>query len=188
MEKYSGVKFKTVFLSNNILKTTADTKKLLKWCRVFHEKGFAPCYDKGSCGNLSYRTEKAMIITPSSCFFDKITEKDLVTVLALDLKAKQVFVHGIREPSSETFLHAKIYELREDINAVFHGHCDNIVRNAKKLKLVETEKEQAYGSLKLVEEVEKVLRKNNIIVLKNHGFISLGETMEDAGERILRII
>jgi len=38
------------------------------------------------------------------------------------------------------------------------------------------------GTIELAKEVLKVLGNNKLIVLKNHGFVSLGATMKEAGE------
>ena len=55
------------------------------------------------------------------------------------------------------------------------------------MKLPVTKKEQAYGSIELIEEVEKILQNQFYLVLKNRGFLSLGETMERAGNLALQI-
>ena len=57
-----------------------------------------------------------------------------------------------------------------------------IVTNAEKLKLPVTEKEYESGAIELAKEVLKVLGDNKVIVLKNHGFVSLGRIMKEAGE------
>ncbi|MBC7131222.1 class II aldolase/adducin family protein, partial [Candidatus Bathyarchaeota archaeon] len=79
----------------------------------------------------------------------------------------------------------RIYQLRRDVNAIFHGHDELIIRNAKSIGAVETREWQPYGTLELIKSVEKVLNGNNFIVVKNHGFISLGRSMEEAGKLAL---
>jgi ribulose-5-phosphate 4-epimerase/fuculose-1-phosphate aldolase len=82
-------------------------------------------------------------------------------------------------------MHHLIYEACEDVNAVFHGHNKIILANADTLKLPVTEKEYASGTKELAKEVLKVLGDSKLIVLRNHGFVSLGTTMEEAGEQAL---
>lgn len=140
-------------------------------------------------GNLSFRVKEGLnefIITSSGLGSKNILTSDsFVKVVDCDVKRKIVYVHGVREPSSESLLHYRIYVLRKDVNAVFHGHDKVIVEHAKMVGAVETEDWQPYGSLELVESVEKVLGENYFIVMKKHGFISLGASMEEAGKLAL---
>jgi ribulose-5-phosphate 4-epimerase/fuculose-1-phosphate aldolase len=48
-----------------------------------------------------------------------------------------------------------------------------------------TEKEYESGTVELAKEVLKVLGDHKLIVLRNHGFVSLGNTMKEAGELAL---
>ncbi len=41
--------------------------------------------------------------------------------------------------------------------------------------------------MKLLGEVMKVLHNENFLVMKNHGFLSLGKTLDEAGNSALRI-
>ena len=54
--------------------------------------------------------------------------------------------------------------------------------------MVETEKEEEYGTVALVQGVLDVLGENNFLIMKNHGFISLGKTMQEAGELSLKML
>ncbi len=174
-ESYKGTKFKTIFLDKREI---FDEKipELISYCKEFAKIGLCPKYDGGSAGNMSYMTNSGMIITGSNTDLEKITPKDLVLVQDVNYEEKEVKVIGLIEPSSETLLHTKIYELRHHVNAVFHGH------GKLKRDYPETKKEQPYGSMELVGEVEKVLGNNNIIIMKNHGFLSLGKDMADAAK------
>ncbi len=82
-------------------------------------------------------------------------------------------------------MHSLIYRNNEEVNAVFHGHNDVIVKNSDELKLPVTEKEYESGTIELAKELLKVLGDKKVIVLKNHGFVSLGTTMKEAGELAL---
>jgi ribulose-5-phosphate 4-epimerase/fuculose-1-phosphate aldolase len=73
------------------------------------------------------------------------------------------------------------------VNAIFHGHSLPILNAAHSLKLVETKREKPFGSLDLIREVIKVLNDSNFIVMKNHGFLSLGENMDNAGKLAISI-
>ena len=179
MEVYKGVKFEVVFISSS---PPEDERiaELKEWCLTFHKLGLSPAYN-GSCGNLSFRRNNSFIITPSGVNFGKIREDDFVEVKKCDLAKKIVYVIGKNKPSSESMLHYAIYEKRSEINAIFHGHSREILEHGEELGVV-TAREVPYGSVELLEEVLKILGKNNFIILKNHGFLSLGRSMEEAGE------
>jgi len=184
-ESYKGTKFKTIFLDKREI---FDKKihELIKYCKEFAKKGFSPKYHGGSSGNLSYMTPNGIIITGANTDLETITPKDLVLVQDVNYGTKEVKVIGLKEPSSETLLHSKMYELRHQVNAVFHGHDELVLKYNNKLKLPITKDEKAYGILELVEEVEKILKNNDYVLMKNHGFIALGAKMEDASKETMK--
>ena len=108
-----------------------------------------------------------------------------VIVQAYDEQTNTFIIEGKKKPSSESIMHHLLYRACGDVNAVFHGHNDLIVKYAEKLKLPVTEKEYESGTIELAKEGLKVLGDNKVIVLKNHGFVSLGTTMKEAGELAL---
>jgi len=122
-EEYCGVKFRTRFCNKTILKNP-EIKELINWCNEFHKIGFTPDAGKGSAGNLSFRTDNGFIISCSQANFSKVTIKDFTEVLSLNQSKKEIIVNGLKEPSSESFMHNEIYKRRSDINAVFHGHSE----------------------------------------------------------------
>lgn len=182
-EKYSGVKFETIFLER---RAPSDhcIKELIFWCKKFSELGIAPRHETGSYGNLSARTKNGFIITGSGTDLGKISEKDFAE--AVSVSGGEVKAIGLVSPSSESLLHHAIYCARPDVNAVFHGHDIEVMENAEKLGIPVTEKEAAYGTPELAEEAKKMCKKDYFI-LKNHGILSLGKTMNDAGERALKM-
>ncbi len=88
----------------------------------------------------------------------------------------------MKDPSSESMLHHEIYKMRPDVNAIFHGHSGLLLKRGN---LPTTKEEKAYGSIELVKEVSKILNKGNLLLMKNHGFLSLGKSMEEAGKLAL---
>jgi ribulose-5-phosphate 4-epimerase/fuculose-1-phosphate aldolase len=84
-------------------------------------------------------------------------------------------------------MHFTIYKKRNDIGAIFHGHDKEIVINANKLGLPITAHEELPGTVALLREVEKILGNEMFIVMKNHGFLSFGKTMDEAGKLALKI-
>ncbi len=175
-EEYCGVKFKTIFRGKKLV---IDSKvlELINWCKEFNKIGFTP-----SCaGNFSFRSGNGFIVSCSRADFSNPEVEDFVEVIGVDINKKEVYVNGVKEPSAESFLHNEIYKRRKDVNAVFHGHSDDFLKYGGKLSLPITEKEQPGGTIELMHEVVKVLGNNSFILIRNHGFISLGDSIGTAG-------
>ncbi|MDI6731624.1 MAG: class II aldolase/adducin family protein [Candidatus Margulisbacteria bacterium] len=140
-------------------------------------------------GNLSFRFKKganAFIITASGIKSD-FTLDSFVLVTSVNFKRRIVYAVGKRLPSSESMLHYAIYKKRKDVNAVFHGHSQAILDYAEKVNLPMTKNEKPYGSTALVNEVEKILKKIYFLIVKKHGFLSLGKNINQAGKMVLAI-
>jgi len=186
-EIYRGVKFKVKFLEKCEIKDKR-IRKLASWCRIFAARGLAPRHAGGSAGNLSYRAKKGFIITASGTNLNHhLAASDFVQVVGFDFKKNTTTAIGKKNPSSETGLHAYLYSLNKKIKAIFHGHSELILKNAKRLGIPVTERSALYGSLQLAKLAGETLRtmkkSSSIFVLKNHGFISFGRNMSEAGER-----
>ena len=181
MSQITGVRFETTFLSKNPPRDER-TDQLLYWCQRFDKLGLAP----KSAGNLSFRTKQGFIITATGVELRAAEKANLVEVLKVEIQEVQILVYakGRVVPSKESVLHSEIYNLRPEINAVFHTHDQLVVELADELKLPCTEGEQPRGSYELVKEVQRILRlieDARYLVLRNHGVIAMGETMAEAG-------
>ena len=181
MSQITGVRFETTFLSKNPPRDER-TGQLLYWCQRFDKLGLAP----KSAGNLSFRTKQGFIITATGVELRAAEKANLVEVLKVEIQEVQILVYakGRVVPSKESVLHSEIYDLRPEINAVFHTHDQLVVELADELKLPCTEGEQPRGSYELVKEVQRILRlieDARYLVLRNHGVIAMGETMAEAG-------
>ena len=193
MEEYIGTKFQTIFLGKDILRVP-KINELKKWGKKFSEMGFIPHYKNekesdrlSSAGNLSFRNNNGFIITASYSDLANLRDEDFVEVKNVELNRKKIWVNGRKDPSSESMLHYTIYQKRSDINAIFHGHCKELLENFIELGLKSTVYSAPYGSLKLVNSVIEVLGNENFLIMKDHGFLSLGESPEEAGSIILNI-
>lgn len=187
---FHATKFRTEFLGSEIPKDNR-IDGLRFWCSEFHRFNLAPLHKYGACGNLSFRItegETPFIVTASGASFEgDIPRENFVLVQSCDLAEGTVYAEGSRRPSSESMLHFAIYDIRKDVNAVFHGHSPEILSRAQELHVVETAREEPYGSAALVQSILDVLDNELFIVIRNHGFISLGGTMKEAGDRALHI-
>lgn len=183
------VKFKTNCKSKEA-PTNEEVGGLLYWSKVFGERKYAPMLpDGGSAGNLSRRIDKGFTITCSKIGLkDELGLMHFAVVYSDFEKRIKWFENekcqykGMKKPSSEASLHDAIYSWRPEINAVFHGHYEPVVEKANEDGLTETRKEREFGTKELVEDVIDVLNEDNFIVLKGHGFVSMGETTDEAGK------
>jgi ribulose-5-phosphate 4-epimerase/fuculose-1-phosphate aldolase len=190
-ENYQGIKYNLELTEKKISNYRIDD--LIKWCKIFDEKKLAPPYEGGSYGNLSFRIknfEMPFIITGTSIGLKSaLTYDKFVKVNDFNFEKKTIFAEGLRKPSSESMLHFSIYKNRPEINAIFHGHSELILNNAQKLYIIETEKEEPYGSIELVNSVLKIIDyKKNFFILLNHGFFALGRNMHEAGNLTLKML
>lgn len=189
-EFYEGVKFQTVFLGNQVPKDNRLIQ-MKRWAGIFAERNLAPSYETGSAGNLSFRIEKGsnkFIITGSAIELkNSISDDSFVAVMDCDLEKGIVYANGTREPSSESRLHYAIYKHRPYVNAVFHGHCEEILIAADKLMIPETLKYESYGTMELINSVTEILGKESFIIMREHGFLSIAGTIAEAGYITLRV-
>lgn len=187
MVEGTGVRFETVFLSKN---PPGDerTDQLIYWAHRFDKLGLAP----RSAGNLSFRTKRGFAITATGVALGAAGKENLVEVLKVEIEPAQIVVSvkGAVTPSKESVLHSGIYGSRPEISAVFHIHDQLVLELADELEIPCTEKEQPRGSYQLVREASELLVRTEGVecfVLKNHGVVAVGETLEDAGRLAERI-
>lgn len=184
MVETTGLRFKTVFLS----KTPPDDERinrLIYWAKRFDQLGLAP----KSAGNLSFRTGKGFVITATGVALRAAEKGNLVEVLKVEIEPAQIvlYVKGTANPSKESVLHSGIYDSRPRINAVFHIHDESVIGLTDELKLPCTQGEQPRGSYELAKEVDRVLgltEDARYLVVRNHGIVSMGETLEEAGRLV----
>ena len=182
-EQYIGVKFHPLY-RQQIPPEHPALATLKHWCSVFDREGLAPPYPGGSYGNLSFRTERSsFIITGTSIGLKNDLENGcFVEIHTCDQIAKTIEITGVRAPSSETFMHSLIYQARPDIHAIFHGHNVPITDHALQLAIPETPQAYDYGTIDLAQGAAQLAESADFFVIKEHGFVALGTTMEEAGK------
>jgi ribulose-5-phosphate 4-epimerase/fuculose-1-phosphate aldolase len=182
-EIYSGTKFQTEFARRG---SPSDERigELTERCHRWAALGVAG----DAVGNLSVRTAGGFLISRTAGRLDTITSREFVEVLKVDIAKSRLTVAGLYEPSSESMMHAGIYAARPEVNAVFHGHSGQLLAAAERLGLPITEREQPYGTPELVAGILKVLDGHKLVIMRGHGFVSLGATMEEAGRNAEEIL
>ncbi len=186
VEEYVGVRFAVVFESKEPPKDE-KIEELIKWCRLYDELSLAPSYGQGSGGNLSFRTGAGFVITGTKTFLGTVRQEDLVLVEKIDWECDRptIHVHGLKEPSSESMLHDALYKINPEVNCIMHGHDRIVMEHVEQLGVPVTKEERPYGSVALMEEVLSLM-PTNYLVMKNHGIISMGKTIDEAGQLSLK--
>jgi len=183
--EYQGTKFQTELIDKEVVSGLIEN--LQYWAALFARNNCAPALPGGYGGNLSCRDAESFLITASGANLAELKPNQIVRVIDANLDIQKVWAEGSCLPSSETLLHAAIYKARPEINAIFHGHYPVFEDNFKKLGIAITSEAAEYGSMKLVNDVLAILGKENFLLLRNHGFVSLGKTCEEAGKQVIRV-
>jgi L-ribulose-5-phosphate 4-epimerase len=150
-------------------------------------------YLSATGGNLSIRisSQSALAITPSNYDYLKMIPDD-ICILDLDLKP----LEGKRKPSVESGLHAAIYRMRPDVQAVIHTHQvypSTLAIIQKSIPALFDEQARFLGKEvgiipyapsgtgMLMKKVASHVRDhNNAYLMANHGALLLGTDLERA--------
>lgn len=178
-EGYIGVKFRTVFERHEPPHDKC-VEELIQWCRRFAAMGFIG----KAMGNLSARTPRGFVITPTGTDPRTIISRQFVEVTGVDVTRLELHAAGTHEPSSESMMHDAIYHARPEVRAIFHGHDDELLRRTETLGIPVTAREQPYGTPALVREVLQTVPGNDFFIMRGHGFVALGHSCAEAGARI----
>jgi len=161
------------------------TNELIKASKYLNDKNI----NRGSSGNLSFRSKNGFIITPSSLPNDKLTEKNCVQ-MNLDGTYQNKF-----KPSTEWKIHRDIYVKRKDIYAIIHTHpisstaiaCMNINIPAFHYMIavaggdnIRCAKYATFGTEQLSKNVLKALENRNACLMANHGLIVIEKDLKIA--------
>jgi L-fuculose-phosphate aldolase len=182
-EVYTGTKFDSIRVQPAVpCHPLAD--RLIHWCRRFAALGLAG----KAMGNLSFRTDNGFVITPTGTDPLALRAADLVEVLGVDVEKRAVYAAGARDPSSESMMHHAIYRARPGVMAIFHGHSGAVLKAAGRFQWPVTAHEQPYGTPEMAAEVVAVLGDHPFVIMRNHGFIALGASMDEAGRVLENVL
>ena len=156
---------------------------------------------QGTSGNVSARTSRGMIVTPSAVPYDVMEVDDLVEV-ELDVGSEldggtndaARSVSG-RRPSTEWRMHAGILRERPDVRAIVHAHppfatalsCLRrdipafhymvAIAGGTAIRCAEY---ATFGTIELARASVAALEHRRACLLANHGIIACGESVEAA--------
>ena len=155
--------------------------------RRIYTRGYVASND----GNISVRVdEKRVLITPTGVSKGFMKPEDLILV---DFNGK--VLAGNKKPSSEVFMHLRMYQERADVNSVCHAHPVHAtgfaVAGLPLDQCVLPEVVVALGSIPLIaygtpgtaEFFEPVLphvKNHDAFLLANHGALTIGKDVFNA--------
>jgi ribulose-5-phosphate 4-epimerase/fuculose-1-phosphate aldolase len=184
LDGYVGVKFEAHCVQPTVPKAVAEWHSTFKTSgERLGGYGMAPA----NGGNMSARLEEGFVVTASGCNLGAIESDELIWVQKCDVDHQTVHYCGPIKPSSESILHHLVLEARPDAGAVVHAHDPVAAREAIESDgLAETAREEPYGTIALAElAIEAFGRNQEIIVLRNHGYVCAANTMTEAIDRII---
>jgi L-fuculose-phosphate aldolase len=173
-------------MSANAIKDISE--KIVKAGRELHNHGLV----RGTSGNISARIRgtDTFLIKPSGARMEALKPEELVLV---DLQGNKV--RGESNVSMETLMHAAIYRIRKDAQAVVHSHAPIATAfGIAKMEILPLQIEMFMllpkgvplvpfkppGSKALAEAVQKKITNYDALILENHGIVTVGSTIEEA--------
>lgn len=169
----------------------AARAEILRVARELDAAGLMP----NKSGNVSRRTPRGFLITPSGLPYRDLDAGDLVEVAAGEPEA------GARRPSSEWRLHAAIYARRPEVGAIVHTHGPRATALACAGRglppfhymialaggAVRCMPYETFGSEALAEAALRGLWRRRAVLLANHGVVAVGASLARASAVALEI-
>ncbi|MEU0661725.1 class II aldolase/adducin family protein [Streptomyces lavendulocolor] len=149
----------------------------------------------GTSGNVSARVGDVVLVTPSGVPYDRLTPADLV---AVDLDGTRI--RGRLAPTSELPMHLEIYR-RTTARAVVHTHAvhatavSTLVTELPPIHYmaailggpVRVAPYALYGTEELAAHMVRALDGRTACLLRNHGTIAHGDSLEQAYDRTAQL-
>ncbi len=131
-------------------------------------------------GNMSVRLGPGLVVTASGSNLGILEPQELVWVASADPERELVRHRGSVLPSSEAIMHWLVLQARPQAQAVVHAHDPLATRQALLAeRLPETLREEPYGTVALARLAIRTFgRDEPIIVLREHGYVCAGPSLE----------
>ena len=184
LEGYIGVKYVPICRDGEAGAECEALYELFRDCgRRLSEHGMTPA----NGGNMSQKIPSGgFVITTSGCNLGEVEPCELAVVESCSLEHQEVDYRGPEKPSSEAMLHWLIYRDYPSAGAVLHAHDEVGTSVGAAAGLPETPAEEPYGTVALARlAAETFARASDIIVLKNHGYVAIGDDLAEATDRVV---
>jgi L-fuculose-phosphate aldolase len=160
--------------------------ELVATARRMSELGLAP----GTTGNVSVRTGRGFVVTPSGMAYDQLRGEDAV---AIDLDG--TIRPGQRAPSTEWRLHRDVLAARPDVGAIVHTHslfCTSVSCLRRPIPAIHymvilaggdeipCADYATFGTAELAAAVVRALGGGRACLMANHGMVALGDSLSAA--------
>jgi L-fuculose-phosphate aldolase len=161
-------------------------EELVSTAKRMADLGLTP----GMSGNVSVRTPRGLLVTPSGMAYGELTADDIVEV-GLDGQVRP----GQRSPSTEWQLHRDILGSRNDVQAIVHTHslfCTTVSTLRRPIPAlhymvvlaggddIPCADYATFGSAELASNAVVALRGGLACLLANHGMVALGDSLPKA--------
>ncbi|OQB25405.1 MAG: L-fuculose phosphate aldolase [Firmicutes bacterium ADurb.Bin182] len=177
-------------------------REMIKYGKIMYRSGMINLFE----GNISMRLKDRFLITPS-----QHSKEDMTEDMTVELDKDGNIIGRIKEykPSTEYKMHLEAYRLRPDVNAVIHTHSLYATAFAIAGRPISSranpETNFLFGEIPLCSygtpgtesifsDFKKYLPSNNVMLLANHGVISVGSTIQlaysycEAAEKIAKLL
>ena len=169
----------------------AVRQEIVDVCRRLYERGLIA----GQDGNVSVRLgPDSVLVTPAGMSKVDVRPDDLVEVTLSGARLR-----GYRQPSSEVFVHLRIYARRSDVRAVVHAHpptatgfavagegfdVDVLPEVIFLLGRVALVPYAMPGTAALADRFEPFIGAHDAFLMANHGAVTVGPSLLVAHQRM----
>ncbi len=162
-------------------------KEIISTCQKMEELGI----NQGTSGNISYRFNDGILITPSGISYEVLKPEDIVFV---PFSSKKEY-KGEYPPSSELDFHFDILKAKPQVDCVLHNH--SIYATSMAIcrmdipahhymvgigggKKIPCASYATFGSSELSQNIIKALDGYHTCLLANHGVVTTAKTLKKA--------
>lgn len=167
------------------MKYEREKKELIYWAQLLNQRGFVTVRS----GNISSKVgREAFLVTAHDSYLGQLSKEEIIVV---DLEGN--IIDGKKEPTSELRLHLDIHSRYRDKNVIIHAHPPFTTAFFHYFDILEFFSFEARMYLKNVAVIPQntptvsdvapvvdAVQKNSIVVLKNHGVVSVGNEHKEA--------
>ena len=165
-------------------------REVMRVARQMEEKNLVNTFE----GNLSMKRDGLIYITPSQMSKAALTEE---MIAVFDEQDRQI--HGDYPASTEKSMHRGAYTVREEIKAVIHCHAPYLTAHAIChvpldykchpeilffFKDIPVAPYGQPGTQAMIDTARLYLAERNVVLLANHGVLSVGSTLDKACQRL----
>lgn len=165
------------------MELSSEKSKMVQVCRILQDEGLLDGF-----GHVTWRVGENEILSTPKMPPGYVTVEDIIH---LDLSGKKL--QGDKPPNAETPLHLAIYQVRSDVRCIIHYHPPAVIAlSVMGKEVLPVCNEGAYfyegtpiydnpsllNTMEKGHEVAKVLGSKSAVLLRGHGAIVVGETME----------